>query len=827
MIACCEQGARPLRRPNLAAEEPRTIRVPRFDNRQMMNEIRHEDLIALDVMGDDDLRQFLAEQNISLKANELVRIRQLLGRNPSIVELHIFNVMWSEHCSYKSSKVLLRRHLPVDAPHVVLGPGEDAGIIRFFEKDAKWYCVVLAHESHNHPSQVLPVEGAATGIGGIVRDVYCMGADVIGVMDPLRFGDPDGPHAKRVGDIVRGVVEGIAQYGNALGVPNLGGETYFDRSFDDNCLVNVIAIGVVVEEDIIRSRAPDTAVRAEHDVILIGKPTDASGFGGAAFASERLSGESAEERQEAVQVPDPFLKRVLTEATKTVLAEAKRKSVGIGFKDLGAGGISCAISEMAHSGGVGATVDLDRVNQASTSLPDEVIACSETQERYAVIVPKEFSGRVCEIYNEEFELPHIYNGAGAVVIGHTTTDRRFRLASKGRLVCDADVSVITTGIEYEREAKPRSGTGSIGGTISTNDRPGTKEALMELLSSYNIANKSILWEHYDAEVQARAVLRPGEADAAVSILVPGEPVGVASSVGSASALGEVDPFLGGVWAVCEAVRNVACVGALPLAITDCLNFGDPEDPEVFWDFSEAVRGIGEACRGLKVFESLDHGIPVVSGNVSFYNQSGSGRPIAPSPIVACVGRVDEVSQCRSLGFKMVGSRVVLLGRLHECLAASEYARRFLPGLGLQPPVVDLAEETRLIQGLLGAYACGGVLAAHDVSHGGILVALVEMMLGSGGLRIGCRVRTDDVGSGAVSELPLFAEYTGVLIEVEDSLWDRVRGVLDTRGVPFQDLGTTQEHPVLEVRAGDDIVTIEFEEADRTHRVLSRCNKLFA
>jgi phosphoribosylformylglycinamidine synthase len=265
-----------------------------------MDTIRLEDTIDLSNPESQDLRKFLAAQNVGLKPNELARIRELFGRNPTLVELHIFNIMWSEHCSYKSSRKVLKKYLPTESPDVVLGPGEDAGIVRVCRRNGTSYCLVMGHESHNHPSQVLPVEGAATGIGGIVRDVYCMGADVIGVLDPLRFGDPDGPNAKRVREIVRGVVDGIAQYGNALGVPNHGGDTFFDKTYDDNCLVNVVALGIVAEEDVIRSRAPDAAKRSPHDIILIGKPTDASGFGGAAFASERLSGDQEKERQEAV-----------------------------------------------------------------------------------------------------------------------------------------------------------------------------------------------------------------------------------------------------------------------------------------------------------------------------------------------------------------------------------------------------------------------------------------------------------------------------------------------------------------------------------------------
>lgn len=780
-----------------------------------MNTIPNDDIIQLDAMGEETLAAFLREQNVSLKPNELDRIRELLGRNPTLVELHIFNTMWSEHCSYKSSKAQLKKHLPTDAPHVVLGPGEDAGIIRFFEKDGVNHCLVVAHESHNHPSQVLPVEGAATGIGGIVRDVYCMGADVIGVMDPLRFGDPDGPNGKRVREIVRGVVEGIAQYGNALGVPNWGGETYFDRSFDDNCLVNVVAIGRVTEDDIIRSRAPDAAKKEKYDIILIGKPTDASGFGGAAFASERLSGDQAEERQEAVQIPDPFLKRVLAEATKVVLAEAKEKGVAIGFKDLGAGGISCAVSEMAQAGGVGAVVDLDRVKKSSDALPAEVIACSETQERFAMMVPTEFAERVCQVYNEDFELPHIYAGAGAFVIGHLTPDKQFKMEHAKKLICDAGVDIITTGIEYEREASSRQRDTQ----PAHNDVPPVRDALLQMLSSYNLADKSILFQHYDSEVQGGAVLRPGEADAAVAIFIPGETVGVAAATGSNSIMGKVDPYLGGVWAVCEAVRNLACVGARPLAVTDCLNFGDPEDPAVFWEFSEAVRGIGDACRGLRLSEDGEHGVPVVSGNVSFYNQSGNGKPIAPTPIVACVGRVDDVSMCCGMGFKQVGSKIVLLGALHNKLGGSEYAKTFALAGG-EPPAPDFDKETRLVRTMIDGFGDNQILAAHDIGHGGILVALTEMIIASAPFEIGCNVKIE-----ADSE-SLFSEYGGILVEVDAGRWPDFKQVAEKHSIEWQELGTTTESSNMLVNLSDQQLKLSYSELTQAHRIDGKCNELF-
>ncbi len=654
-----------------------------------------------------------------------------------------------------------------------------------------------------------------------------MGADVIGVMDPLRFGDPDGPHARRVRDIARGVVDGIAQYGNALGVPNLGGDTYFDPSYDDNCLVNVVALGIVAEEDVIRSRAPDAAKMQPYDIILVGKPTDASGFGGAAFASERLSGDEEKERQEAVQVPDPFLKRVLTEATKVVLAEAKKRGVAIGFKDLGAGGISCAISEMAQAGGVGAALDLDDVHKLSDTLPPEVIACSETQERYAIFVPSDFSAVVLRIFNEDFELPHIYMGAGAYVIGHVTGDMRFRLTHRSRLVCDAHVDVITTGIEYDRESRPRAPK-SPGRSSGKTTPPPVRETLLSLLSSYNITDKSILYRHYDSEVQGRAVLRPGEADAAVSVFLPGETVGVAAGIGGNSAVAAVDPYLGGVWAVCEAVRNVACVGGRTLAITDCLNFGDPEQPEVFWEFSQGVRGIGDACRGLKISQDGKNGIPVVSGNVSFYNQSEKGQPIAPTPIVAAAGRVEDVSVSRGLGFKRPGSRVLLLGELHGRLGGSEYAKRVLPGTVHDVPAVDLVRETSLIRSLISGFEERWILSAHDISHGGLLVTLAEMVLGAMPFETGCAI---ELGATLSEETDvdayLFSEFGGVIVEVAADGMSEFARVLGTNETPWSELGGTTSEAILAVAWRGGVINLLLGELQDAHRINGRFNPIFA
>jgi len=773
---------------------------------------------------DEEVLELLKQNGMNITVSEARRVVELLGRDPTVVELTIFNTMWSEHCSYKSSRKVLKELLPTEAPNVVLGPGEDAGIIRFAPApDGDWYCLVIAHESHNHPSQVVPVEGAATGIGGIVRDVYCMGADVVGVLDPLRFGDPNGPRAGQVVSIAREVVDGIAQYGNALGVPNLGGDVVFDGGFDENCLVNVVAVGIVKESQILRSRVPDEAKNRKYVFILVGKPTDDSGFGGAAFASEDLGSEE-EVNRGAVQVPDPFLKRVLTEANKKVIQLALERGEKIGFKDLGAGGISCATSEMAHAGGFGAKLYLDRVNLAEGRYPPAVVSCSETQERYCLAVPEDMAEEVLKIYNEHFELPHIYHGAGAVVIGEVINDPLYTIETEGRVVCRAPVDVITTGISYDRPAKPR---------VRRFEEPelgsiaNLKEDFIKILASPNIASKNYVYRHYDSEVQGRAVLRPGEADAGVIAPVPGEKVGLAFSVDGNPFYGVIDPYQGGALAVCEAARNVAAVGAVPSAITDCLNYGNPEVEEVFWEFREGVRGIGDACRGIGLLTEEGYPIPVVSGNVSFYNQGESGRAIPPSPIIACVGVLEDYSVSRSIKFKDEGDVVYLIGEPLDELGGSEYYRTILGTYGANVPKADFLRERRQIATIIEMHKLGWVRACHDVGMGGLLTALAEMAMGEEGAdHLGITLELDVLEPAALEpQKLLFSETGAFLVELPPGIEREVLALCARNRVKLYKLGELKPFSRLEVTKGDKRLAVwEIDELFEAYS--SGCRSIF-
>ncbi len=768
---------------------------------------------------DMELEQRLAEAGLNFSLSEARKVATILGRDPTVVEAHIFNTMWSEHCSYKSSRGVLKEHLPTDASHVVLGPGEDAGIVRLCEIDGKSYCVAVAHESHNHPSQIVPNEGAATGIGGIVRDVYCMGADVIGVMDPLRFGDPNGPNAERTREIVHGVVEGIWQYGDALGVPNLGGDVYFDRSYDDNCLVNVVAIGLVEESEIKRSRVPEEARDVPYDVILVGKPTDPSGFGGATFASRILDEEKTLSDKYAVQVPDPFLKRMLTVATFRVLDLVRERGVAIGFKDLGAGGIACATSELGAAAGLGIRVDLSRVPVAEPDMSPEVIACSETQERYALVVPRDFTPEVLRIFNEEFELPALCHGAQAAVIGEVIEEPRYVLEHEGETVCDASTEAITTGISYVRDANERERGGD---EPEVPEDMGLVAAVLGVLGSPNVASREHVYRHYDGEVKGNAVVRPGEADAGVIAPIPGEKVGVAVAADGNPFLGALDPYQAGAAAVAEAVRNVCATGAVPIALTDCLNFGNPEIPEVFHDFVEAVRGIGDAARGIGMKDS-DEPIPVVSGNVSFYNQSAAGNAILPSPIVCCIGRLDDLSRHTTIGFRNEGNAIYLLGRRTGELGGSEFMRTVLGAIGVSPATVRIADERAMAAAVTDLAERGLTRACHDISDGGLAAAIAEMiLLTAPDVEIGARVDLAAMasagaagGEGTVGVQEacrlLFCESGGYVLEIAASDEAAALAVFEERSVWFRRVGeTTGELGIVLASAEGGDVEVPFD-----------------
>jgi phosphoribosylformylglycinamidine synthase len=700
-----------------------------------------------------DVDGLIAERGrigIALTPDEIRAIVAHLDRLPTETELFAFDAQWSEHCSYKSSRHHLRK-LPIDGPTVMQGPAEDAGILHLGTWNGDAYGVVIAHESHNHPSQVVPFEGAATGIGGIVRDVLCMGAEIIGLADPLRFGRLDDPHCRYV---AQSVVDGIAAYGNAIGVPNLGGDVFIDESFDDNVLVNVVALGLVKQSEIIHSKAPPNSIG--YDIVLVGKATDRSGFGGASFSSLTLDDADAEANKGAVQVPDPFLKNVIIRASYRVFEELRRDGIVAGFKDLGAGGFAGCSAELCASGGVGAEVELDRVPVSQPDLPPAVVAIGETQERLCWIVPPSFTPRLLAIYNEEFSLPRISRGAAAAIVGKVVEGGRYRATYRGEVVMDVDLDFLTGGVRYRRpytialpnpphEHPPYEGF----------DQPGT--ALAALLAHRDVCSRRAIFERYDGVVRGTTAIPPGYADAGVICPIPGAPLGVALAVAGNPRYGKLDPQLAAEHAVVEAIRNVIAVGARPLGLTDCLNFGDPTVPEHLGAMVAAIDGLSHAAQRL--------GTPFVSGNVSLYNQSKAGRTVAPSPIVACVGAIDDIAVTATMGLKRAGSAIYAVGIPDIHLGGSVYAE--LLGIdGAVVPRLDYDDIERSNAFVLAAFREGLVAAAHDVSDGGTLVALAKMAFATHETsRLGIAMVPS--ARDAIACDDAFAEATGFLIEVAD------------------------------------------------------------
>lgn len=706
-----------------------------------------------------ELEEAIKKRNLSMTLEEAERLAGFVGRLPTPLEFHLFDTMWSEHCSYKSSREILRT-LPTKASQVVLGPGEDAGVVKFCSFQDVEYDLVVAHESHNHPSQVLPVEGAATGIGGIVRDVYCMGARVIGSLDILRFGNPTGKSGEKVRSVARGVVEGIWKYGNALGVPNLGGDTVFDSGYDENCLVNVVAIGLVRHERVVHSFVPESAKNQQYVLILVGKPTDNTGFGGATFASADLEEKS---EMKAVQVADPFLKRVLSEANMAVLDMLFSRSMKFGFKDLGAGGIACVSSEMAAQGGLGIVVDLNSVPVSMENLSPEIIACAETQERYGLAVPETIAQEVLDIYNRDYELTRLFPGGGAAIIGEFTKDKYYRVLRNGKEVACAPIHTITEGIIYKREEKPV----AIDVSQPVERQFSPEKHLRQMLLSVEGCSRKPVWSYYDSEVQGNTHLRPGEADSMVVVPVPGCPVGLAVSAAGNPYYGRYDPYLAGAHAVGEAVRNVVTTGAIPIAATDCLNYGNPEVGEVFWQFRRGVDGISAACRELGLNGKSGEPIPIVSGNVSFYNQSSGGKAIPPSPVVAVFGRIDDFTKSCDITLKKKGNLLILVGKREDELGGSLFYRVCLKQTGGNVPSFRGNIESNLARFVLECISSGIVESAHDISEGGMLIAAAEMALVSGeACSLGIRFK-----DGISDVVSLCSETPGYLLEISPGAWE--------------------------------------------------------
>jgi phosphoribosylformylglycinamidine synthase subunit PurL len=702
-----------------------------------------------------DRQQPYAE--LGLTGEEYQRIGQLLGRRPTDCELAIYSVMWSEHCSYKSSRLHLRQ-LAAQAPPsdaLLAGIGHNAGVVDI----GQGYAVTFKIESHNHPSYVEPFQGAATGVGGIVRDILAMGARPVAVMDALRFGPADAPDTARV---LPSVVAGIGFYGNCLGLPNIGGELAFDPCYAGNPLVNALCVGVMRHEDLQLA-----AARGEgNQVVLFGARTGPDGIGGASVLASASFGGGESAKRPSVQVGDPFMEKLLVECC----LELGAAGLVTGIQDLGAAGISCATAELAAGGGAGMRVALDAVPLRDPTLGPAEILMSESQERMMAIVAPGDVERFLAIC-ARWEVP-------ATVIGDVTATGRLELTWHGELVVDiAPETAADQGPVYDRPAARPAGQDALAADDpAALPRPrtgaGLRAALLSLLGSPGLADKTWVTQQYDRHVRGDTVLAMPE-DAGMIRVDEETGLGVALATDGNGRYCLLDPYAGTQLALAEAYRNVGATGARPVAVTNCLNFGSPEDPEVMWQFTEAVRGLADGCALL--------GIPVTGGNVSFYNQTGEVA-IHPTPVVGVLGVLDDVRRRVPLGFSRPGAQVVLLGTTRAEFGGSAWAQVAHGHLGGRPPAVDLAAE-RAAASLLGATARAGLLtAAHDVSDGGLAVALAESCLAGGH---GCRVSLP--GDGFTF---LFSESAArLVVAVVPGSEADFAGLCAAHGVPATALGT--------------------------------------
>ncbi|PLR81311.1 phosphoribosylformylglycinamidine synthase subunit PurL [Bacillus canaveralius] len=655
-------------------------------------------------------------QQMGLSDDEFAMVEKILGRTPNYTETGLFSVMWSEHCSYKNSKPVLRK-FPTTGQRVLQGPGEGAGIVDIGDQQA----VVFKIESHNHPSAIEPYQGAATGVGGIIRDVFSMGARPIALLNSLRFGELD---SARVRYLFKEVVAGIAGYGNCIGIPTVGGEVQFDASYDGNPLVNAMCVGLIDHKDIKKGQAHGVG----NTVMYVGAKTGRDGIHGATFASEELN-EQSEEKRPAVQVGDPFMEKLLLEACLDII----QSDALIGIQDMGAAGLTSSSAEMASKAGSGIEMDLDLVPQRETGMTAYEMMLSESQERMLIVVEK---GREHEITAliSKYELE-------AVAIGTVTDDKMLRLIHKGETVAEVPVDALAEEApvyhkpsmepEYFREFQ-----------AMDNEVPAVedyRETLLQLLKQPTIASKEWVYDQYDYMVRTSTVVAPGS-DAAV-VRIRGTRKALAMTTDCNSRFLYLDPETGGKIAVAEAARNIVCSGAEPLAITDCLNFGNPEKPEIFWQLEKAVDGMSEACRVLNT--------PVIGGNVSLYNET-NGNAVYPTPVVGMVGLVEDVDHITTQHFKNSGDLIYVLGETKPEFGGSELQKLQYGKIFGKAPELNIEIEQQRQDQLLKAIRAGLVASAHDIAEGGLAVAIAESLIGTD--RLGAEVNVSgDIISALFSE----------------------------------------------------------------------------
>jgi len=728
---------------------------------------------------------------LGLTESEYLSIRDILGRRPTSGELAMYSVMWSEHCSYKSSKQYLRQFgqkvSPTMKKNLMVGMGENAGVVDVGEG----WAVTFKIESHNHPSYIEPFQGAATGVGGIVRDIISMGARPVAVMDALRFGAIDNPDTARV---VHGVTSGISFYGNCLGLPNIGGETYFDSVYQGNPLVNALAVGVLRHEDLHLANARGVG----NKVVLFGARTGGDGIGGASILASDSFSEGGPTKRPAVQVGDPFAEKVLIECC----LELFQQGLVEGIQDLGAAGISCATSELASNGDGGMFIELEKVLLRDPSLTAEEILMSESQERMmAIVTPDKLEGFLAVVGKWDVETS---------VLGEVTDTGRLVINWHGEEIVNVEPrTVAVDGPVYDRPVVYPKWIDALNeDTASVLERPAGGDALkvqvVRLLASPNLADKSWITNQYDRYVLGNTALSFPD-DGGMVRVDEESGLGFAVATDANGRYCQLDPYQGAQLALAEAFRNVAVTGATPVAVSDCLNFGSPENPEVMWQFSRAVEGIADGC--------LELDIPVTGGNVSFYNQTGD-VPIHPTPVVAVLGVIKDVAARIPSGWQDEGNNIYLLGTTSLELDGSAWAGTIHNHLGGRPPAVDLAAEQRLA----GLIAAGGeqsiIASAHDLADGGLAQALTESVLRFG---IGARVWLNEImeRDGVDAATALFSESTGrVIVSVprEDDV--KFQGLCEGRGYPVLRIGVTDAGGALEVQ---DEFTLSLDELRDAHR----------
>ena len=726
-------------------------------------------------------RQILDQHGVT--EGEYARILELLGREPNLLELGLFSVMWSEHCSYKSSRVHLKT-LPTTGPRVVQGPGENAGAVDIGDGLA----AVFKIESHNHPSFIEPYQGAATGVGGIIRDIFTMGARPMALLNALRFGSLDTPLARR---IFSGVVAGIGGYGNSIGIPTIGGEIVFDPIYAGNPLVNVLCLGLARHDEIIKGQASGVG----NPVYYVGAKTGRDGIHGATMASAEFDESSAEKRP-AVQVGDPFMEKLLMEACLEVM----KTDALVGIQDMGAAGLTCATSEMSSRGNAGMDVEVSLVPQRESGMTPYEIMLSESQERMLLVAK---AGREREV-EEVFEKWDLH----AVRVGHVTASDRVRLFFHGELVADVPTKALTDeGPVYRRPMSRPAWQDEVQRLdLATLPAPPAPQAAFEaLLASPVIASKRWAYEQFDHSVGTNTIAQPGTAAGVVRI--KGARQGLAVSVDGNGRYCYLDPYRGAMLAVAESARNVACAGAEPVGATNNLNFGNPERPEIMWQFGEAVRGIGDACRALDV--------PVTGGNVSLYNET-EGKAIFPTPVLGIVGLLADASKTVTRVFRSEGAAVIAFGENRGELGGSEFLARLLDRVQGAPPALDLERE-RALQHLIVALVRDGLVeSAHDCADGGLAVTLAECTFSSGGIGVEVSLpAVPGLADGWHTAATLFGESASrIVVSAAQDVVSKVLAAAAAAGVPAAVIGRTGGSEIRLDVDGDPVVRMSVADAEQ-------------